>query len=46
MSRRFLLFFCSFILSSCLDISRAEREDGKVMARYTLSSDGLEALGA
>jgi DNA-binding HxlR family transcriptional regulator len=25
---------------------RAEREDGKVMARYTVSSDGLKALRA
>jgi len=29
-----------------LNRERAEREDGKVMARYTVSSDGLKALRA
>jgi predicted ArsR family transcriptional regulator len=29
-----------------LNHERAEREDGKVMGRYTVSPDGLEALGA
>ena len=29
-----------------LNRERAEREDGKVMARYTVSADGLKAMGA
>jgi DNA-binding HxlR family transcriptional regulator len=29
-----------------LNRERAEREDGKVMAKYTVSSDGLKALRA